>query len=89
MKGAPSLTQNMKLFYGPNDFVANTTHPNQMKIVLIDEAGTFYIEDGLGGYNKTYILVCVKLLTYKSHLIPLPQIDTLLFVRALEKLQAI
>ena len=69
MKEASTLIQNMKRFYRPDNFVANTIHPYPMKIVSIDKAGPFYIEDGLGGYNKTYILVCIKLFTYKSHLI--------------------
>ena len=60
-----------------------------MKIVSIDEAGPFYLDDGHGGHDKTYILTCVELLTYKCHLIPLPRLDTLHFVRALEMLQAI
>ena len=60
-----------------------------MKIVSIDKAGPFYLEDGHGGHDKTYILTCVELLTYKYHLIPLPLLNTLHFVRALEMLQAI
>ena len=43
LKGTLELTQNMKQFYGPDDFVANTTHPNPMKIVSLDEAGLFYL----------------------------------------------
>ena len=35
------------------------------------------------------ILTCADLLTYKCHLIPLPRLDTLHFVRALEMLQAL
>merc|ERR1711954_128002 len=34
------------------------------------------------------ILACVKLLSYKDHLIPLPKLDTIHFVRALEILQS-
>ena len=89
MKGVSTLTQNMKQFYGSDDYVMNTTHPNSMKIMSIDEPGPFYLKDGHGGHDKTYILTCVELLTYKCHLIPLPQLDTLHFVRALEMLQAI
>ena len=57
--------------------------------MTIDEAGPFFLEDGHGGHDKTYILTCVELLTYKCHLIPLPRLDTLHFVRALEILQSI
>ena len=46
IKGVSMLTQNMKWFYGLDDFIANTTHPNPMKIVSIDEAGPFYLDDG-------------------------------------------
>ena len=60
-----------------------------MKIVSIDKAGPFYLDNGHGGHDKTYILTCVELLTYKCHLIPLPQLNTLHFVRSLEMLQAI
>ena len=30
IKGMSTLTQNMKRFYGPDDFIANTTHPNRV-----------------------------------------------------------
>ena len=43
LKGVSDLTQNMKQFYGPDDFIANTIHPNPMKIVSLDEAGPFYL----------------------------------------------
>ena len=46
LKGMSTITQSMKRFYGPDDFIANTTHPNPMKIVSIDEAGPFYLDDG-------------------------------------------
>ena len=86
IKGVSTLTQNMKQFYGPDDYVTNTTHPNLMKIVTIDEAGPFFLEDRHGGYDKTYFLTCLELLAYKCHLIPLPCLDTLHFVRAFEML---
>ena len=60
-----------------------------MKIVSIDEAGPFYLDGGNGGHDKTYILVCVELLTYKCHHVPLFRLDTLYFVRALEMLLAL
>ena len=41
LKGESDFTQNMKQFYGPDDFIANTIHPNPMKIVSLDEAGPF------------------------------------------------
>ena len=41
IKGMATLTQNMKRFYGPDDFIMNTTHPKLMKIVSINEAGPF------------------------------------------------
>ena len=41
LKGASELTLNMKQFYEPDDFVANTIHPNPMRIVSLDEAGSF------------------------------------------------
>ena len=89
INGVSTLTQNMKGFYGPDDFITNTTHQNPMKIVSIGKAGPFYLDDGHGGHNKKYILICMELLTYKRHLVPLPRLDTLHFVRALEMLQAI
>ena len=89
LKGASALTQNMKQFYGPDDFVGNTIHPNPMRIVSIDKAGPFYLIGNQGDHDKTYILVCVELLTYKCHLIPLPRLDTLHFIRALEILQSL
>ena len=89
LKGTSELTLNMKQFYGPDDFVANTIHPNPMKIVSLDEAGPFYLLNNQGEHDKTYILVCVELLTYKCHLIPLPRLDTLSFIRALEILQSL
>ena len=89
LKGASQLTHNMKQFYGPDDFVANTIHPNPMKIVSLDEAGPFYLLNNQDEHDKTYILVCVELLTYKCHLIPLPRLDTLHFIRALEILQSL
>ena len=89
LKGASALTQNMKQFYGPDDFVGNTIHLNPMRIVSIDKAGPFYLIGNQGDHDKTYILVCVELLTYKCHLIPLPRLDTLHFIRALEILQSL
>merc|ERR1712240_770232 len=43
LKGASQLTYNMKQFYGPDDFIANTIHPNPMRVILIDEAEPFYL----------------------------------------------
>ena len=60
-----------------------------MNIVSLDEAGPFYLLNSQGEHDKTYILVCVELLTYKCHLIPLPRLDTLSFIRALEILQSL
>ena len=71
INGVSTLKQNLKQFYGQNDFIANTSHPNLMRIVSIDKAGPFYLDDGHGGHDKTYILVCVELLTYKYHFVPL------------------
>ena len=87
LKSASELTLNMKQFYGPDDFVANTIHPNPMKIVSLNEVGPFYLLNDQGEHDKTYILVCVELLTYKFHLIPLRRLDTLSFIRALEIFQ--
>ena len=89
LKGVSDLTPNMKQFYGPNDFIANDIHPSPMEIVSLDEAGPFYLLNSQGEHDKTYILVCVELLTYKCHLIPLPRLDTLSFIRALEILQSL
>ena len=69
--------------------MGNTIHPNPMRIVSIDEAGPFYLIGDQGDHDKIYILVCVELLTYKCHLIPLPRLDTLHFVRALEILHSL
>ena len=33
LKGASQLTLNMKQFYGPYDFIANTIHHNPMRVV--------------------------------------------------------
>ena len=89
LKGASQLVHHMKQLFGPDDFIANTLHPNPMKVVSIDEAGPFYLLNSQGEHNKIYILVCVKLLTYKCHLIPLPRLDTLSFIRGLEILQSL
>ena len=89
LKGPSELTLNIKQLYGPDEFIANTTHPNQMKIVSLDETGPFYLVNNEGEHDKISILVCVELLTYKCHLIPLPRLDTLSFLRALEILQSL
>ena len=60
-----------------------------MKIISIDKAGPFYLDNGNGGHDKTYTLTCVELITYKCHLIPCPKLNTLNFVKALEILQAL
>ena len=88
-KGASQLTHNMKQFYGPDDFIAVTIHSNPMNVVSIDEAGPFHLLNSQGEYDKIYILVCVELLTYKCHLIPLPGLDTLSFIKGLEILQSL
>ena len=69
--------------------MGNTVHLNPMRIVSIDEAGPFYLIGDQGDHAKIYILVCMVLLTYKCHLIPLPRLDTLHFVRALEILHSL
>ena len=79
----------MKQFYGPDGFVGNTKNPNLMRIVSLDEAGPFYLINNQGEHDKTYILVGIELLTYKCQLIPLPRLDTLHFIRALEILQSL
>merc|ERR1711867_211883 len=89
LKGVLDLMPNMKQFYGPDDFIANTIHQNPIKIVSLDEAGPFYLLNSQGEHDKTYILVCVELLTYKCQLIPLPRLGTLSFIRALEILQSL
>ena len=60
LKGTSQLTYNMKQFYGPDDFIVNTIHPNPMRIISIDEARSFYLLNNQGEYDKTYILVCVE-----------------------------
>ena len=52
IKGVSTLTQNMKQFYGPDDFIANTLYPNPMRIVSIDEVEPFYLDDGYGDHDK-------------------------------------
>ena len=63
LKGASELTHNMKNFYGLDDFVVSTIHPNPIIIVSLDEIGPFYLLNNQGEHDKTYILVCVELLT--------------------------
>ena len=53
LKGASQAMQSMKQFYGPDDFIANTMHPNPMKIVLLDEAGPFYLVNNQGNTTKS------------------------------------
>ena len=79
----------MKQLYGPDDFLGLTSSTNPLSILSCDEAGPFYIRDQTGGYKTTYILACVEIITYKVHLIPLPKLDTLHFLRALEILQSV
>ena len=38
LKDASQLVNDMKKLYGPNEFIANTLHPNPMKVVSVDEA---------------------------------------------------
>ena len=52
LKGASQLIHNMKQFYGPDNFIANTIHPNPMKVVSIDEAGPFYLLNSQGKHDK-------------------------------------
>ena len=89
IKGISTLTQSMKQFYRLDYFVANILHHNPMRIVSINKAGPFYLIGNQGDHEKTYILVYVELITYKCHLIPLPRLDTLHFIRALEILQSL
>ena len=78
----------MKSFYRPDDYLGASTNPDPMRIISPDECGPFYIQNGKERYTNTYILACVELLTYKVHLIPLPKLDTIHFVRVLEILQS-
>ena len=58
IKGISELTQSMKQFYGPDGFIANTFHPNPMKVVSIDEAGPFYLLNSQGEHDKIYNCMC-------------------------------
>ena len=42
LKGASQLKHNMNQFYGPDDFIPNTIHPNPLRVYSIDEARPFY-----------------------------------------------
>merc|ERR1711889_1919 len=88
MKGDSTLKQTLKTLYGPDDLLGTASSTDPMLIVSCDEAGPFYIQDEKGAFKTTYILACVELLSYKVHLIPLPKLDTIHFVRALEILQS-
>merc|ERR1712002_1207842 len=82
------LKKSIKTLYGPDDLLGIASSTDPMSIVSCDEAGPFYIQDEKGAFKTTYILACVELLSYKVHLIPLPKLDTIHFVRALEILQS-
>merc|ERR1712114_3419 len=86
-KGDSTLAKAMKTLYGPDDFLGQAASTDPMSIVSCDEAGPFYIQDHRGGYKTTHILACVEILSYRVHLIPLPKLDTIHFLRALEILQ--
>ena len=43
LKGASQQTHNMKQSYGPVNFIANTMHPNPMRVISIDKAKHFYL----------------------------------------------
>merc|ERR1711973_90225 len=88
MKGDSTLKKTLKTLYGPDDLLGTAASTDPMSIVTCDEIGPFYIQDGNGAFKTTYILACVELLSYKVHLIPLPKLDTIHFVRALEILQS-
>jgi len=88
MKGDSTLKKSIKTLYGPDDLLGTASSTDPMSIVSCDEAGPFYIQDDKGGFKTVYILACVELLSYKVHLIPLPKLDTIHFVRALEILQS-
>ena len=78
----------MKTLYGPDDMLGTASSEDPMSIIACDEGWPFYIQDGKGGYKSTYILACVEIISYKVYLIPLPKVDTIHFVRALEILQS-
>ena len=88
MKGDSTLKKALKTLYGPDDLLGAAASTDPMSIVSCDEIGPFYIQDRNGAFTTTYILACVELLSYKVHLIPLPKLDTIHFVRALEILQS-
>merc|ERR1712177_39932 len=88
MKGDSTLKKALKTLYGPDDLLGTAASTDPMSIVTCDEIGPLYIQDGNGAFKTTYILACVELLSYKVHLIPLPKLDTIHFVRALEILQS-
>ena len=89
MKGDSTLAKAMKTLYSPDDLLGQAASMDPLSIVSCDEAGPFYIQDSQGGYKTTHILACVELLSYRVHLIPLPKLDTVHFLRALEILQSI
>merc|ERR1712243_140354 len=88
MKGDSTLKKTLKTLYGPDDLLGTAASTDPMSIVTCDEIGSFYIQDGNGAFKTIFVLACVELLSYKVHLIPLPKLDTIHFVRALEILQS-
>ena len=88
LKGKSSIAQSLKSLSGPDDLLGQAASKNPVGILVADECGPFYVQDGSGTYKSTHILACVELLTYKVYLIPLPKIDTIHFVKALEILQS-
>ena len=72
---------------GPEDFLPTVLSTNPLSCLQLDKTGPMYLGTQTE-YTKVWVLIAVKIITRRIHLIPLQHQSTLSFVHALEILES-
>jgi len=81
------LTKLLWQFRGPDEFLTSILGSNPLDTIVMDEFGPISIEFNKGKV-KIWVLVAVKFVTWRVHLIPMAHQDTTNLLMALEILVA-
>ena len=77
--------------HGPDDLVATTMNQDPLSHVVLDETGPIFFSNGESEtselYLSSYLLICVELVTYRTHLVIMKDMYMKSVIQALETLQ--
>ena len=85
MTGKSPISELLLAERGPDDFVANCLTEDVIQYVVLDEAGPFFFTSQSQNLEQVHILIAVKLMTYRSHLVPMKDTSAKSLIRALEQ----